>query len=65
MSMTYYSASYANPDESSAVAQTFEVGAVLLSLVDTPTEWAAMLATITPTPFVPPPIPPWITPAAP
>jgi hypothetical protein len=59
VNLTYISAAYANPDNTSAVAQTVEVGAVLLSDVDTPDEWAAMLAVITPTAFVPPPIPPW------
>lgn len=58
MNYTIFSAAYANPDHTSAVAQTAEAGAVLLSLVDTPTEWAAMLAVITPTEYVPQPIPP-------
>ena len=58
MSYTIFSAAYANPDHTSAVAQTAEAGAVLLSLADTPTEWAAMLAAIVPTEYVPQPIPP-------
>lgn len=53
MNYTIFSATYANPDHTSAVAQTAEAGAVLFSLADTPAEWAAMLAAITPTPFVP------------
>lgn len=58
MSYTVLSAAYANPDNTAAVAQTVEAAAVLLSATDTPDEWAAMLAAVTPTAYVPQPIPP-------
>lgn len=54
MSLTIISAVFANPDHTAAVAQTAEAGAVLLSAVDTPAEWAAMLAACTPSAFVSP-----------
>lgn len=58
MSLTILSAAYANEDATAAVAQTVQAGAVLLSAADTPDQWAAMLAAVTPAPFVPQPPPP-------
>lgn len=58
MSLTIVSAVVANETGTAAVAQTEEAGAVLLSAADTPEEWAAMLAAVTPAPYVPPPPPP-------
>jgi hypothetical protein len=55
---TYLSAAFANPDGSAVVAQTAERGAVLLSAADTPEAWVAMLAAVTPAPYVAPPPPP-------
>lgn len=51
---TVLSARYSNPDHTAAVAMTEEVAAVVLSAVDTPEAWAAMLASVTPEPYTPP-----------
>ena len=56
MILTMLSAAYANAETTAAVVQTQESGAVLLSAADTPDAWAAMLAALTPAPFVPPPV---------
>jgi hypothetical protein len=55
--LTILSAAFANEEKTAAVAQTAEAGAVLLSVADTPDNWAAMFAATTPTPFMPPPAP--------
>lgn len=55
MSLTMLSATYANEAATAAVVETVEAGAVMLSETDTPSEWAQMLANLTPAPFVPPP----------
>ena len=39
MSFTFLSAAYANPDNTSVVATTLEVGAVAISVTDNPEEW--------------------------
>jgi hypothetical protein len=57
VTFTILSAAFANTDNTAAVAQTVEAGSVLLSAVDTPDNWAAMLAATTPAPFVLPPTP--------
>jgi hypothetical protein len=59
MTYTIQSAAYANAEHTAAVIQTAESGAVLVSQVDTPAKWAAMLAWGTPTDYVapPPPVP--------
>ena len=44
MTYTFLSAHYANPENTAAVAITQEAGAIALSAVDTPQEWAALLA---------------------
>lgn len=54
MTYTVLSAQYANADQSAAVLQTQEAGAVLASERDTPALWAQMLATVTPAPFATP-----------
>ncbi len=54
MTLTILSAAYANPSASAAVVQTVERGAVLLSDIDTPDEWRAMLFAVAPASFVPP-----------
>jgi hypothetical protein len=48
MTYTIQSAKYANAENTSAVMQTTEAGAVLVSEVDTPTQWTALLAWGTP-----------------
>lgn len=58
MAYTFLSAQYANAENTAAVAVTVEASAVLLSVADTPTEWAAMLAAVTPAAYVAPPPPP-------
>ena len=54
MTLTILSAAYANEDGTAAVAITAQAAAVALSATDTPDAWAAMLAAVTPAPFVPP-----------
>lgn len=44
MTYTFLSASYANAEKTAIVAMTEEAGAVALSKVDTPAEWAALKA---------------------
>lgn len=44
MNYTIISAVYGNPDHSSAVIKTQEVGDVVISQDDTPEEWAALIA---------------------
>ncbi|MGO4741740.1 hypothetical protein AB4099_34945 [Bosea sp. 2KB_26] len=44
MTYTIISAAYANDDNSAALLMTEEAAAVLISAVDTPEEWASMLA---------------------
>lgn len=63
MAYTILSAAYANSDNTAAVVMTKESAAVLLSVFDTPKEWAAMLKWGTPSGFVPPPdpVPEWIS----
>jgi hypothetical protein len=57
---TFISAAYGNPDNTSIIALTVEVGHVALSEVDRPEQWAALHASgITISPFVPPPPPPY------
>ena len=58
MSLTILSATFANETATAAVVETIEAGAVMLSEADTPVEWAAMLASLDPAPFVAPPAPP-------
>lgn len=57
--MTYVilSAAYANASHTAAVIQTPNIGAVLLSLSDTPAEWALMLEWGNPTDYVAPSLP--------
>jgi hypothetical protein len=54
MIYTILSASFANTDNTAAIAQTVEAGAVLLSAADTPDNWAAMFVATTPVAFVAP-----------
>ncbi len=58
MTYTFLTARYANADHTAAEAQTTEAGAVLLSQTDTPGEWDALHAALTPADYVPPPPPP-------
>lgn len=58
MSLTFISAVFADADDASAVVETQEAGAVLLSVADTPEQWEEMLAAVTPAPFVAPSPPP-------
>lgn len=58
MIYTFLSAQYANADHTAAVAMTVEAAAVALSAVDTPDEWAALHAALTPADYVAPPPPP-------
>jgi hypothetical protein len=55
--MQILSAQYVNAEQTAAVAQTSGRGAVALSQRDTPAEWAAMLAAVTPSLYVAPPAP--------
>lgn len=64
MTMTILSAAYANAEDTAAVAQTQEAGAVLLSAADTPAAWAAMLAAVEPAPYQAPALPRVVTPLA-
>lgn len=57
MPYTIQSASYANAQNTAAVIQTVEAGAVLVSAVDTPEAWAAMLQWGTPAAYQAPPEP--------
>lgn len=54
MAYTILSAEYANPDHTAAVIMTKEAAAVLISSVDTPDEWAAMLKWGKPSAYVEP-----------
>lgn len=54
MMYTILSAQYANADQSAAVLQTQEAGAVLASEHDTPDLWQQMLAEVTPADYVAP-----------
>lgn len=58
MTYTIISAAYANDGNSAAILMTEEAAAVLISAVDTPEEWVAMLAWGEPSAYVPPPPPP-------
>jgi hypothetical protein len=42
MSYTIIAATYANADHTSAVVQTMEAGAVAISAIDTPEDWAGL-----------------------
>ena len=57
MNLTILSAVYANEENTVAIAQTEEVGAVVLSINDTPDRWASMLTQVVPTAYIPPPAP--------
>ena len=57
MTYTFLSAQYANADHTAAIAITAEAAAVAFSDVDTPEQWAALHAALTPTAYVPPPAP--------
>lgn len=61
MAYTILSAQYANEDSSSAVIETSEAAAVLVSERDTPDLWADMLAWGEPASFAPSPAPAAIT----
>jgi hypothetical protein len=43
MTYTPISATYANPENTAAIVNTEEAGAVAVSAVDTPVEWQALL----------------------
>lgn len=51
MTYTILSAAYANAEQTAAVLQTQEAGAVLASERDTPALWAQMLAVTQPAPY--------------
>jgi len=57
MTYTIQSAKYANAENTAAVLLTAESGAVLVSEVDRPELWAAMLAWGTPDDYATPPAP--------
>lgn len=63
--LTVLSAAYANADGSAAVVVTDEIGAVALSAVDTPEQWAALLALDLPIAAYVAPVAPEVAPAVP
>jgi hypothetical protein len=54
--MIFLSASYANPEQTAAIAETDTNGAVLISALDDPQLWAALLSWGTPDPLPIPPV---------
>lgn len=58
MTYTILSATFANPEQTAAIIETEEAGAVLVSASDRPDEWATMLAWGEPEPYIEPPSPP-------
>ncbi|MFD1944748.1 hypothetical protein [Paradevosia shaoguanensis] len=51
MTYTFISARFANADHTSAIAMTAEAAEIALSPIDTPDDWADLLAWGTPEPF--------------
>jgi hypothetical protein len=54
MTYTFLSAQYANAERTAAIADTEEAASVMLNAVDTPEDWAALLAWGEPAAYVPP-----------